>query len=122
MFFLSTVMKKILLLTFSFLFFFFVLREKRSRFSLLPASNLDHLVHLKWLDLSFNNIKAIEGLEKLTELMDLSLYNNQVIARRPNIATEGEGGEGVHGVQVFVTRRRSTTACWLLATRIPGGA
>ncbi|CAM9371112.1 unnamed protein product, partial [Hapterophycus canaliculatus] len=40
--------------------------------------NLDHLVHLKWLDLSFNNIKAIAGLDKLTELMDLSLYNNQI--------------------------------------------
>ena len=45
------------------------------------SSNLDHLVHLKWLDLSFNNIKAITGLDKLTELMDLSLYNNQVKRR-----------------------------------------
>lgn len=55
-----------------------------SRHCCLPApfwlgfSNLDHLVHLKWLDLSFNNIKVIDGLDKLTELMDLSLYNNQV--------------------------------------------
>lgn len=54
-----------------------------SRHCCLPASfrpgfsNLDHLVHLKWLDLSFNNIKVIDGLDKLTELMDLSLYNNQ---------------------------------------------
>lgn len=45
------------------------------------SSNLDHLVHLKWLDLSFNNIKAITGLDKLTELMDLNLYNNQVKRR-----------------------------------------
>lgn len=49
-------------------------------------SNLDHLVHLKWLDLSFNNIKAIAGLEKLTELMDLSLYNNQVKRQRASCA------------------------------------
>jgi len=47
------------------------------------TSNLDHLVHLKWLDLSFNNIKVISGLDKLTELMDLSLYNNQVQMAHP---------------------------------------
>lgn len=44
--------------------------------------NLDHLVNLKWLgkifysDLSFNCIKEIKGLEKLTQITDLSLYNN----------------------------------------------
>jgi Leucine-rich repeat (LRR) protein len=44
--------------------------------------NLDHLVNLKWLgkilylDLSFNCIKEIKGLEKLTQITDLSFYNN----------------------------------------------
>lgn len=33
---------------------------------------------MKWLDLSFNSIKRIEGLETLVNLTDLSLYNNQV--------------------------------------------
>lgn len=63
----------------------FVHAEILTRFSSVSpeneSSNLDHLVHLKWLDLSFNNIKAITGLDKLTELMDLSLYNNQVKRR-----------------------------------------
>lgn len=31
-----------------------------------------------WLDLSFNNIPKIEGLERLTKLQDLSLYNNRI--------------------------------------------
>ncbi|OON14489.1 leucine Rich repeat-containing domain protein, partial [Opisthorchis viverrini] len=39
---------------------------------------IDHLVHLRWLDLSFNNIKAITGLEKLVNLEDLSLYSNRI--------------------------------------------
>jgi Leucine-rich repeat (LRR) protein len=30
--------------------------------------NLDHLVNLQWLDLSFNNIEKIEGLSTLTKL------------------------------------------------------
>lgn len=30
------------------------------------------------LDLSFNNIDVIEGLEKLTKLEDLTLYNNRI--------------------------------------------
>jgi Leucine-rich repeat (LRR) protein len=30
------------------------------------------------LDLSFNNIAKIEGLEKLSKLTDLSLYNNSI--------------------------------------------
>lgn len=52
--------------------------------------NLDHLLNLKWLgqifitssiypntvDLSFNNIKEIKGLEKLKNLQDLSLFSN----------------------------------------------
>eukprot|EP01015_Nassula_variabilis_P029557 TRINITY_DN634_c0_g1_i1.p1 TRINITY_DN634_c0_g1~~TRINITY_DN634_c0_g1_i1.p1 ORF type:complete len:482 (+),score=126.08 TRINITY_DN634_c0_g1_i1:32-1477(+) len=40
--------------------------------------NLEHLVQLKWLDLSFNNVQKIEGLDKLVNLTDLSLYNNKV--------------------------------------------
>jgi len=36
------------------------------------------LVNLKWLDLSFNNIKKIEGLETLTKLSDLSLFENKI--------------------------------------------
>lgn len=30
------------------------------------------------LDLSFNNIERIEGLDNLTKLKDLSLFNNQI--------------------------------------------
>ncbi len=37
-----------------------------------------HLTKLTWLDLSFNRIKRITGLEELTELTDLSLSNNQI--------------------------------------------
>jgi len=33
---------------------------------------------LQWLDLSFNLIKQIEGLDKCTELTDLSLFKNQI--------------------------------------------
>jgi Leucine-rich repeat (LRR) protein len=29
-------------------------------------------------DLSFNNIEMIEGLDKLTNLQDLTLYNNRI--------------------------------------------
>jgi Leucine-rich repeat (LRR) protein len=35
-------------------------------------------VNLEWLDLSFNLITKIEGLEKLDKLTDLSLYSNQI--------------------------------------------
>jgi hypothetical protein len=34
--------------------------------------------NLTWLDLSFNQISAIEGLEQLTKLQDLSVFNNQI--------------------------------------------
>lgn len=30
-------------------------------------------------DLSFNNIEVIEGLDKLTKLKDLTLYNNRIL-------------------------------------------
>jgi len=39
---------------------------------------LDHLVNLEWLDLSFNMITVIEGLDNLTKLTDLSLYSNRI--------------------------------------------
>lgn len=39
-------------------------------------ANIGHLVNLKWLDLSFNAIKQIDGLDTLVNLTDLSLYNN----------------------------------------------
>ena len=29
-------------------------------------------------DLSFNNIEVVEGLDKLTKLKDLTLYNNRI--------------------------------------------
>jgi Leucine-rich repeat (LRR) protein len=35
-------------------------------------------VNLKWLDLSFNLIEKIEGLDKLTKLTDLSLFSNNI--------------------------------------------
>ena len=39
-----------------------------------------------FLDLSFNNIEKIEGLESLTKLADLSLYNNR-ISKLENLET-----------------------------------
>jgi Leucine-rich repeat (LRR) protein len=39
---------------------------------------LELLVNLEWLDLSFNLIEKIEGLEKLTKLSDLSLFSNNI--------------------------------------------
>ncbi|XP_014663214.1 PREDICTED: leucine-rich repeat-containing protein 48-like isoform X2 [Priapulus caudatus] len=36
------------------------------------------LVNLVWLDLSFNNIEKIEGLDTLVKLEDLSLFNNRI--------------------------------------------
>ena len=35
-------------------------------------------MNLEWLDLSFNLIEKIEGLEKLQKLTDLSLFSNNV--------------------------------------------
>jgi len=34
----------------------------------------------QWLDLSFNNISKIEGLESLLKLTDLSLFNNRYLS------------------------------------------
>ena len=39
---------------------------------------MELLVDLEWLDLSFNLIEKIEGLEKLTKLSDLSLFSNNI--------------------------------------------
>ena len=36
------------------------------------------LVNLKWLDLSFNSISVIEGLDNLTQLTDLSFSYNRI--------------------------------------------
>ena len=35
-------------------------------------------VNLEWLDLSFNSISKLEGLEKLVKLTDLSLFSNKL--------------------------------------------
>ena len=40
--------------------------------------NLDHLVNLTWLDLSFNRISKVTGLDRLEKLTDLSLFNNMI--------------------------------------------
>lgn len=34
--------------------------------------------NLTWLDLSFNKISKIEGLDTLTKLIDISLFSNQI--------------------------------------------
>ena len=36
------------------------------------------MVNLTWLDLSFNLIEKIEGLDKLSVLEDLSLFSNRI--------------------------------------------
>ncbi|KAF1788795.1 Leucine-rich repeat domain, L domain-like [Phytophthora cactorum] len=40
---------------------------------LQEIDGIGHLVHLEWLDLSFNNISTIKGLENLVKLTDLRL-------------------------------------------------
>ena len=42
--------------------------------------NLEPLVNLVWLDLSFNSIEVIQGLDCCTKIADLSLYSNQIKA------------------------------------------
>jgi Leucine-rich repeat (LRR) protein len=43
-----------------------------------PPGTAAHQTSLTWLDLSFNQITEIEGLESLTRLRDLSLFHNRV--------------------------------------------
>ena len=65
--------------------------ERLSLLSLLPQAQRTHMppcqpfaacsslqVNLTWLDLSFNAISKIEGLDKLTKLTDLSLFCNHI--------------------------------------------
>lgn len=54
---------------------------------------LEHLVNLRWLDLSFNNIEKIEGLARLTQLTDLSLCDNRI--------AQLEGLEAQRGLEVL---------------------
>lgn len=56
--------------------------------------------NLTWLDLSFNKLTKIEGLDTLVKLVDLSLFNNQVAEienldklTELNVLSLGEGGE-----------------------------
>ena len=53
-------------------------------------------MHLTWLDLSFNQIETVEGLEKLTRLQDLSLHHNKLtsidaLVHNPALATLSVG-------------------------------
>lgn len=41
-------------------------------------ANLEKLTKLRSLDLSFNNIEAIEGLSYNRDLRELKLYNNRI--------------------------------------------
>lgn len=41
-------------------------------------TNLESLVNLEWLDLSFNCIQVIKGLDQCTKITDLSLYSNSI--------------------------------------------
>ena len=42
------------------------------------CTTLPYIYFYLVLDLSFNNIEVIEGLDKLTKLKDLTLYNNRI--------------------------------------------
>jgi len=55
--------------------------------------NLDHLVNLEWLDLSFNLIEKIENLDNLTKLTDLILFSNRI--------TKIEGLDNLQELNVF---------------------
>jgi hypothetical protein len=59
------------------------LKACKRKSPLLPSHTRGACTHpaqtnLTWLDLSFNHITKIEGLEALTKLTDLSLFSNQV--------------------------------------------
>ncbi|VDQ14436.1 unnamed protein product [Trichobilharzia regenti] len=78
---------------------------------------IDHLSHLRWLgkinsfimrktcfcilDLSFNNIEKIEGLQNLVNLEDLTLYNNRI--------TSLENMESLKKLQVFSVGNNNIT-------------
>ena len=46
----------------------------------IPEKALAALTQLEWLDLSFNNIECISGLDTLVNLRDLSLAHNRIKA------------------------------------------
>jgi Leucine-rich repeat (LRR) protein len=62
-------------------------------------------VNLTWLDLSFNKITKIEGLETLTKLVDLSLFNNQI--------SEIEGLDTLTELNVFSLGALAGRSSWL---------
>ena len=55
-------------------------------------TNIDHLVNLTCIDLSFNRITETKGLDTLTKLKDLTLFNN---------ATEVSGLDQQHGLHTL---------------------
>ena len=57
-------------------------------------------VNLTWLDLSYNQIEKVEGLEKLTRLQDLSLHHNKLkcidsLVHNPALATLSLGANSL---------------------------
>lgn len=50
-------------------------------------------IPLLFLDLSFNNIEVIEGLDQLTKLEDLTLYSNRI--------SKIENMDNLENLQVF---------------------
>lgn len=72
-------------------------------------------VNLTWLDLSFNQISVIEGLETLTKLQDLSLFNNNisVIGGLDSMTMLNVLSIGAHAqVAVCASRFASAAASW----------
>ena len=65
--------------------------------------------NLTWLDLSFNQITRIEGLDALVELTDLSLLDNQI--------SELEGLDSLRKLQCLSlgARRLSAVSSCILA-------
>ncbi len=75
----------------------------------MKIENLDCLVNLKWLDLSFNQISKIEGLNSLINLTDLSLYYNKISVvegldnnRKLNILSIGKNNISDHKRVTFI--------------------